>query len=82
MRIKPGRLDFVSDGAYLWGEFCLLYIPQRIVAKTTQNVGLRLLGLWLLLYALVDLFALSFPYQSLILTVLALVAGVLLIVGS
>lgn len=52
------------------------------MAKTTQNVGLRLLGLWLLLYALVDLFALSFPYQSLILSLLALVAGVLLIIGS
>lgn len=52
------------------------------MAKTTQNVGLRLLGLWLLLYALVNLFGLSFPYQGLVLAVLALVAGVLLIVGS
>ena len=46
------------------------------------SLGLRLLGLWLLLHAFIDLFSLSFQYQSLVLTVLALVTGVLLIVGS
>jgi hypothetical protein len=45
-------------------------------------MGLRLLGVWLLLTALIDLFSLGFPYQGLIMAVLALVAGVLLIVGS
>lgn len=50
--------------------------------SSIRSLGLRLLGLWLLLHALVDLFSLSFQYQSLILTVLALVTGILLIVGS
>lgn len=50
--------------------------------SSIRNLGLRLLGLWLLLHALIDLFSLSFQYQSLILTVLALVTGILLIVGS
>ncbi len=50
--------------------------------SSIRSLGLRLLGLWLLLHALIDLFSLSFQYQSLILTVLALVTAILLIVGS
>ena len=50
--------------------------------SSIRSLGLRLLGLWLLLHALADLFNLAFAYQSLVLTVLALVTGVLLIVGS
>jgi len=52
------------------------------MATSTRNMGLRLLGVWLLLTALIDLFSLAFPYQGLIMAILALIAGVLLIVGS
>jgi hypothetical protein len=45
-------------------------------------MGLRLLGVWLLLTGLTRLFGLDFPYETLIMAVLALTAGVLLIVGS
>lgn len=51
-------------------------------SSTIRSLGLRLLGLWLLLHAFIDLFDLAFQYQGLVLTVLALVTGVLLIVGS
>lgn len=51
-------------------------------SSTIRSLGLRLLGLWLLLHAFTDLFDLVLPYQGLVLAVLALVAGVLLIVGS
>ena len=53
-----------------------------VANSSIRSLGLRLLGLWLLLHAFIDLFSLSFQYQSLVLTVLALVTGVLLIVGS
>jgi hypothetical protein len=53
-----------------------------VANSSIRNLGLRLLGLWLLLHALIDLFDLAFQYQSLILMVLALVTGLLLIVGS
>lgn len=53
-----------------------------VANSSIRSLGLRLLGLWLLLHAFIDLFELSFQYQSLVLTVLALVTGVLLIVGS
>lgn len=52
------------------------------MATSTRNMGLRLLGVWLLLRALIDLFGLGFPYEGLIMAILALIAGVLLIVGS
>jgi hypothetical protein len=53
-----------------------------VANSSIRSLGLRLLGLWLLLHALIDLFQLSFQYQSLVLMVLALITGVLLIVGS
>jgi len=56
--------------------------PPALMATSTRNMGLRLLGVWLLLTALIDLFSLGFPYQGLIMAILALTAGVLLIVGS
>jgi hypothetical protein len=52
------------------------------VAASTRNLGLRLLGLWLLLWALFRFIDLSFAYDHLVLPILALVAGVLLIIGS
>jgi len=57
-------------------------VASSSTSSTIRSLGLRLLGLWLLLHALIDLFNLAFQYQSLVMTVLALVAGVLLIVGS
>jgi hypothetical protein len=55
---------------------------SAVANSSIRSLGLRLLGLWLLLHGLIDLFQLSFQYQSLVLIVLALVTGVLLIVGS
>lgn len=52
------------------------------MATSTRSLGIRLLGVWLLLHGLINLFHLSFAYQGLIMAVLALVAGVLLIIGS
>ncbi len=55
----------------------------RLVSNSSiRSFGLRLLGFWLLLHGLIDLFELSFQYQGLLLTLLALVAGGLLIIGS
>lgn len=78
IRIPAGRrlswLSFVSP------------LPQSsfvpVASSSIRSLGLRLLGLWLLLHAIIDLFNIAFQYQSLILTVLALVTGVILIVSS
>lgn len=52
------------------------------VANTTRSLGLRLLGLWLLLWSLFRFVDLSFAYDHLVLPLLGLVAGILLIIGS
>jgi hypothetical protein len=52
------------------------------VASVASNLGLKLLGVWLILYGLFDLFALSFRYDSLLMAILALVAGILIIIDS
>lgn len=55
------------------------------MAKSTRTLGLRLLGAWLVLHALVDLFDLSFQFGGMgtgfFLALLALVTGVILIIG-
>lgn len=56
--------------------------PPAPVASSVRNLGLRLLGVWLLLWALFRFVDLSFAYDHLVLPLLGLVAGVLLIVGS
>lgn len=59
--------------------------PNRfppVASSSIRNLGLRLLGVWLLLWALFRFVDLSFAYDHLVLPLLGLVAGVLLIVGS
>ena len=56
--------------------------PSPVADSSTRNLGLRLLGLWLLLWALFRFVDLSFAYDHLVLPLLALVAGILLIIGS
>jgi hypothetical protein len=53
-----------------------------LVASIASNLGLKLLGVWLILYGLFDLFELSFRYDSLLMAILALVAGILIIIDS
>ena len=54
---------------------------SRFNADAPEGVFL-LLGVWLLLTGRTRLFGLDFPYETLIMAVLTLTAGVLLIVGS
>jgi hypothetical protein len=51
------------------------------MARTTRNLGLLLLGIYLIIIGLVGLFGLAFPYQAQVLALLALIAGILLLVG-
>jgi hypothetical protein len=46
-----------------------------------KSPGLLLLGLWLILNALISMIHLSFSGLSLLMSILALVAGVLIIIG-
>lgn len=46
-----------------------------------HSLGVKLLGIFLILYGLIQLLSLSFVYMHVILGVLALIAGILLLVG-
>ena len=52
------------------------------MSSSTRSLGLKILGVWLILYGLIDLLGLSFAYDGLIMAVLALVAGVILLIGG
>lgn len=56
--------------------------PPSVADSSIRNLGLRLLGVWLLLWVLFRVVDLSFAYDHLVLPLLGLVAGVLLIIGS
>ena len=47
-----------------------------------KNLGMMLLGIWLVLHGLVALFSLSFSGLGVILGILALAAGALILLGK
>ncbi len=49
--------------------------------KLTQNLGMLLLAIWLIVTGLVALLGLSFSGLPLILAILAIAAGVLILIG-
>lgn len=49
--------------------------------KLTRNVGMLLLGVWLILSGLVPLLHLSFSGLGAVMAILAVAAGILVIVG-
>lgn len=48
---------------------------------TKNSLGVKLLGIFLILYGLIQLLGLSFVYMNIVVGVLALIAGILLLVG-
>ena len=51
------------------------------MARGTRSTGMLLLGIYLILSGLVSLIGLSFAYLGTILALLALIAGVLILIG-
>jgi hypothetical protein len=49
--------------------------------RITQNMGMLLLAIWLILTGLITLLGLSFQGLPLIMGILALVAGILILLG-
>ena len=49
--------------------------------RFTRSLGMLLLGIWLILTGLLPLLRLNLPESSLILAVLAIIAGVLILLG-
>jgi hypothetical protein len=49
--------------------------------KITRNIGFLLLAIWLILYGLIALFSLSFSGLGLIMGILAIAAGIFILIG-
>lgn len=49
--------------------------------RVTRNLGMLLLGIWLILHGLISLLALSFAGIGTLMALLALAAGVLILIG-
>ena len=49
--------------------------------RITQNMGMLLLAIWLILTGLITLLGLSFQGLPLIMGILALIAGILILLG-
>jgi hypothetical protein len=49
--------------------------------RATRNLGLRLLGVWLIAHALFSVTAFAIPGSVLLLALLAFAAGLLILVG-
>ena len=49
--------------------------------KVTKNLGMLLLAIWLILTGLIPLLQLSFSGLSTVMTIIAIAAGVLILVG-
>ena len=49
--------------------------------KFTKSIGMILLAAWLILTGLLSLFAFSFPGSGLVMGILALAAGILILLG-
>lgn len=49
--------------------------------RLTRSIGMLLLGIWLILYGLIAVFSLSFSGLGLIMGLLALAAGIFILLG-
>jgi len=49
--------------------------------RLTKNLGMLLLAIWLILYGLIALLGLSFSGLGVIMAILAIAAGVLILLG-
>ena len=49
--------------------------------RITSNIGMLLLSIWLILYGLIALFSLSFNGLGIIMGILAIAAGIFLLLG-
>jgi len=51
------------------------------MSRFTKNIGMLLLSIWLILYGLISLFSLSFNGLGVIMGLLAIAAGIFILIG-
>jgi hypothetical protein len=53
---------------------------MKLFAKSMPNIGMLALAVWLILYGLLAVFNISFSQENIIMGILALIAGVLILI--
>jgi hypothetical protein len=74
----------IPSGNLILGILALaagILILTEIRTQVSRNLGRLLLSIWLILAGLIPLLSLSFPASTTILAVLAIAAGILLLLG-
>ena len=56
--------------------------PVRIANMITKNIGMLVLAIYLIIVGLVGIFGVSLGAASILLPILALVAGILILIGK
>jgi uncharacterized membrane protein HdeD (DUF308 family) len=51
------------------------------MSRFTKNIGFLLLAIWLILYGLIALFSLSFKGLDVVMGILAIAAGIFILIG-
>jgi hypothetical protein len=59
----------------------MMYVTKREKMKFTRNIGFVLLAIWLILYGLIALFSLSFSGLGVVMGLLAIAAGIFILLG-
>lgn len=79
------NLNFAASGTLLAilavAAGVLILLPMRKM-RLSKNLGMLLLGIWLILTGLLPLLNLNFPASGPILAILAVAAGVLIVLGQ
>jgi len=52
---------------------------MKVSKKLTQKIGMILLAIWLILTGLLQLVSFDFPYKAILMSILAIAAGVLIL---
>jgi len=56
--------------------------PFRIILMITKNIGMLLLAIYLILVGIIGIFSVNLGAAAIILPILALVAGILILIGK
>jgi hypothetical protein len=56
--------------------------PFRIACMITKNIGMLLLAIYLILVGIIGIFGVSLGAASILIPILALIAGILILIGK
>ena len=75
--ISPSAQSIMAILAIVTGIFVLLEIRQ----KPTKNLGRLVLAIFLILFGIIPLLNTTFPAEEMVKSIVAIVAGILLLLG-